>query len=262
MIQKDNFPRIIGHRGSAGTTPENTLLSFREAFEGGARAIEFDVVLTRDGVPVVFHDATLDRTTTGSGPIHEHTLAELKALDAGSWKLPTFTGEPIPTLEETLKLVREFDIIIDVELKPAPGRADATAKAAIEIIEEFWPGDCPTPLLSSFDPACLAVALDLKPYWPRLHLFDQYYEDWRMQIEKSQASFIGTTVSQPKQAIANFIDSGIPAYFYTVNAVKQAEILFRLGAAGLFTDYPAQMITHFSPLKASKTRLLRLGKRS
>jgi glycerophosphoryl diester phosphodiesterase len=99
---------IIGHRGAPRETPENTLASFRRAFELGADAIELDVRLSRDGAPIVMHDATLERTTDGADSVSQRTLAQLKRLDAGSWFDPKFRGERIPTLEEALALVRAY----------------------------------------------------------------------------------------------------------------------------------------------------------
>src|SRR4051812_14929099 len=83
-------PLIMGHRGAMGHAPENTMASFRKAVELGVEAIELDVHLTSDGKLVVIHDETLDRTTDGQGPVVAKTLAELKALDAGSWFKPEF----------------------------------------------------------------------------------------------------------------------------------------------------------------------------
>ncbi|MDB4897641.1 MAG: glycerophosphoryl diester phosphodiesterase, partial [Firmicutes bacterium] len=87
---RDGFPFISGHRGAAGYAPENTMAAFRKGWELGADLLELDVQLTRDGHVVVVHDPTLERTTNGQGMVHEHTLAELKELDAGSWYGPTF----------------------------------------------------------------------------------------------------------------------------------------------------------------------------
>src|SRR5882762_5874242 len=76
---------VVGHRGAMGYCPENTLASFERGLELGADWIELDVHLSRDGALVVIHDETVDRTTNGSGLVQEHTLAELKELDAGAW---------------------------------------------------------------------------------------------------------------------------------------------------------------------------------
>jgi glycerophosphoryl diester phosphodiesterase len=99
-------PLIIGHRGNPEAAPENTLASIVSAFAVGADFAEVDVRLSRDGVPVIFHDETLERTTNGHGALADHTLAELKALDAGAWKGAAFAGERIPTLREALQAAR------------------------------------------------------------------------------------------------------------------------------------------------------------
>src|SRR5687767_7844700 len=94
--------KIVGHRGAAGLAPENTLASFRRAWELGADIVELDVHLTTDGQVIALHDATLDRTTSGTGPVAVLTLAEVQSLDAGSQFAPEFAGERVPTLAEVL----------------------------------------------------------------------------------------------------------------------------------------------------------------
>lgn len=90
---------ILGHRGSKGTAPENTLISFKKALLTGCDGLELDVHLSKDGIPVVIHDETVDRTTNAKGLVSSFTLKELKQMDAGKWFNRTFQGEKIPTLE-------------------------------------------------------------------------------------------------------------------------------------------------------------------
>ena len=103
--------RIVGHRGACGVCPENTLPSIQRGYADGSFAVEMDVRLTGDGVPVLMHDSTLDRTTDGTGAVNSHTVAQLQALDAGSWFAPEFTGTRIPTLVEALAVVPPGGII-------------------------------------------------------------------------------------------------------------------------------------------------------
>jgi len=93
---------VIAHRGASSYAPENTSAAFDLALQMGARHLELDVHLSRDGHLVVIHDDTLDRTTNGTGAVVSQTLAELQALDAGSWFGESFAGERIPTLAEVL----------------------------------------------------------------------------------------------------------------------------------------------------------------
>ncbi|HEY4721683.1 MAG TPA: glycerophosphodiester phosphodiesterase family protein, partial [Anaerolineae bacterium] len=86
-------PAVIGHRGASAAAPENTLAAFNLAVLLGADAVELDAKLSKDDVPVVMHDPTVDRTTDGRGRVADLTLADLKKLDAGSWKDAKYTGE-------------------------------------------------------------------------------------------------------------------------------------------------------------------------
>jgi glycerophosphoryl diester phosphodiesterase len=121
----------IAHRGGAAYAPENTVAAIRTAALMGAKAVEFDVQLTLDREPVLFHDLELDRTTNGSGLVGLHTLAELRALDAGSWFGADYAGEPIPTLAEALAEVKAWGLTAVLELKP--GRVSPTGGAHLEI---------------------------------------------------------------------------------------------------------------------------------
>jgi len=112
-------PYVIGHRGASGYAPENTMVSFERALALRADAIELDVHPTRDGELVVIHDFTLDRTTSGTGPVAGHTLAEIQALDAGSWFGPAFASARVPALREVLAWARgRTKVVIEIKLGP------------------------------------------------------------------------------------------------------------------------------------------------
>jgi len=129
-----NSTLILGHRGASGEAPENTLAAFRLALEQGAEGFELDVTLSADGVPVVIHDDTIDRTTNGTGEVARLTLSELKKLDAGSWKSERYAGERIPTLEEVFL---EFGgrAVINVELKDDPSPDKRLAPHVVQLIQ-------------------------------------------------------------------------------------------------------------------------------
>ena len=139
---------VAAHRGFCAKYPENTMLAFREALKLGVDQIETDVRITGDGELVLIHDATVDRTTNGSGKVCDYTLSELKQLDAGH-------GEAIPTLGELLELVKDHPTLtLDIELKDYP-RGDwesvayRTCDRAIEMLEAYSFGDrC---VINSFD---------------------------------------------------------------------------------------------------------------
>lgn len=126
-------PLILGHRGSSASAPENTLAAFARAINDGADGIEFDVRLSRDGVPVVIHDATLKRTGREDRAVSSLTAAELQTIDVGSWfarrehLARSFAGEKLPLLTQVFELFSSNQKFLYVEMKCEPGEAEALA---------------------------------------------------------------------------------------------------------------------------------------
>lgn len=118
---------LCAHRGAMSTHPENTIPALEEAVRLGAHMIEFDIQLTKDGALVLMHDATIDRTTNGKGKVADHTLAELKLLDAGSKMSEKFAGTRIPTFEEALAVFPK-NVWLNCHLKGGADVGAATAK--------------------------------------------------------------------------------------------------------------------------------------
>src|SRR5437867_11693182 len=126
------LPSIIGHRGAADYAPENTLEGIREAARRGARWVEFDTKLTGDGVVILMHDDTLDRTTNGRGAVAGTAFHDIGLLDAGSWFGPAWRGVRVPRLADVLALLVELDMQANIEIKPCTGREVETAQAVVE----------------------------------------------------------------------------------------------------------------------------------
>ena len=126
----DSVMRGVNHRGFSAATPENTLPAYRMSRLEGFTYAETDVHFTADGVPVCIHDATVDRTSNGSGSVKEMTLAQLRELDFGTWKGERFSGTGIPTLEEFLGLCQSIGLIPYIELK-AGNSSDITGVVAL-----------------------------------------------------------------------------------------------------------------------------------
>lgn len=141
-LSPDNI-YVAAHRGWSSRYPENTMEAFRAALSLNVDQLETDVRITRDGELVLIHDVKVDRTTNGTGPVSDYTLAELKQLDAGSWKGPEFTGCRIPTLLEFMELVKDVPgITLDIELKeyPTEGREElsySVARRVLSIIDQY-----------------------------------------------------------------------------------------------------------------------------
>jgi glycerophosphoryl diester phosphodiesterase len=135
--EKFEPPWFIAHRGYRARYPENTLVAFQAALDAGVQMIELDVALSRDRKLVVIHDATLERTTNGEGAVKEHTLAQLKQLDAGGWFHPRFAGEHLPELSEVLDLA-DGQVLINIEIKPHAYEPhhppDAVERQTVELV--------------------------------------------------------------------------------------------------------------------------------
>ncbi|MBD2578954.1 glycerophosphodiester phosphodiesterase family protein [Oscillatoria sp. FACHB-1406] len=125
---------IVAHRGYSAIAPENTLAAFAAAMEGGANAIEFDVRLCADNVPILIHDATVNRTTDGTGNVRDLTLEQLKQLDAGLWFSDRFIGERIPTLAETLDFLQDTPASVCAEIKDGDDWSSEDIERLIETI--------------------------------------------------------------------------------------------------------------------------------
>ena len=129
-------PLVIAHRGVSGQAPENTKLAVERAIDIGADLVEVDVRLTKDGVPVLIHSAQLEHTTTGRGPVADHTLEEIQGLDAGVWRGPEFAGERVPSLQEVLDLTKgRVPLNLDFQT------SDAVAPSVAMVRESGLTGD-------------------------------------------------------------------------------------------------------------------------
>ena len=125
---------VVAHRGLAPGYPENTLLAFRHALSLGVDFIEVDLRMTKDGIPVIIHDDTVDRTTDGQGGVETFTLSEIKKLDAGSLVGPEFAGTRIPTLEETLALVTSLGGKLLLDIKSS---SDLDCEKVVRLVERY-----------------------------------------------------------------------------------------------------------------------------
>ncbi|RAU23093.1 glycerophosphodiester phosphodiesterase [Paramagnetospirillum kuznetsovii] len=233
------LPPVIGHRGACGVAPENTLASFRRAAALGAAMVEFDVRLSADGHPVVFHDDDLDRTSTGTGPVAAQGLDRIKTLDAGSWFGPDFAGESVPTLDEVLRLCLDLGLGINMEIKPDAGREGETGRVALDHALALWPDNRPLPLISSFAWDCLEVARATAPEWPRGLLVGAIPADWRSHAERYGCKAIHADHRDLDAGrVAEVTSSGLCVLAYTVNDARREEALRGMGVSSVFTDFP------------------------
>jgi glycerophosphoryl diester phosphodiesterase len=233
------LPRVVGHRGAAGLAPENTLEGLGEAARLGARAVEFDVKLSADGVAVLMHDDTLDRTTDGRGPAAAASARALCRLDAGAWFGAAWRGARVPTLAEALDLVLARRLQADIEIKPSPGREVETALAVVAEIDRRWPRRRRPPLLTSFSRLALAAARGAAPDRPRGLLVWERPEDWERAARDLDCGWVLVADRFVTRAWAAAIRrAGFGLGIYTVNKPRRAATLLRWGAQAIVTDRP------------------------
>ena len=252
-----NFPLWVAHRGAGQLAPENTLAAFRLGASFGYRAFECDVKLSRDGVPLLLHDATLDRTTPERGAAGNRDWAELSRMDAGGWHGRAYAGEPIPSLAAIACYVQRNRFALNVELKPTPGQERATGLAVGAACERLWSGTAGAAgaagaasplLLSSFRPDALQGARESAPTIPRALLLDALWPGW---FEMAQALGCVAVVSHHELMDAGLIKqlhgAGLRALCYTVNEVEDVQRLLGLSIDGIITD----AVDKFSPAGAT-----------
>jgi glycerophosphoryl diester phosphodiesterase len=174
-------PRIIAHRCGGALAPENTLAGLRLAARLGCGGVEFDAMLAADGVPVLIHDETLERTTTGRGRVAALDSATLIRLDAGIRHHPAFAVEPLPTLDEALRLCAALGLWANVEIKPAAGQEAETGRVVARHAAAATGGL----LLSSFSSLALRAAAEEADCLPRALLVEAIPADWRRRMAET-----------------------------------------------------------------------------
>jgi glycerophosphoryl diester phosphodiesterase len=212
----------IGHRGIMGVEPENTLRSFVAAEAAGLDVIELDLHLSKDGALVVMHDTDVDRTTDGSGPIAGHTLAQLRALDAGR-------GERVPVFEEVLDAVRTP---LQAEIKDvAAARSLAAVMHARDLV--------PRVEVLSFHDAALAEVSELVPGVRTALVASRYGLD---VVDRATAVGAGTLVLNIRRLTLELVERARTADLriigWVVNTPEHLGLARALGLDGATTDYP------------------------
>jgi glycerophosphoryl diester phosphodiesterase len=217
-------PLILGHRGAPLEAPENTLAAFRLAVEQGADGVELDVQRSRDGVPVVIHDETLERTAGVAGAVADLSWAELARLGG---------GEAVPSLERALEWAADAGAWVNVEIK-APGVEEATLAAVARA------GMRRRVIVSSFDPGIVRRVGVLAP---DVHLY-LLSEEWEDTLPRRAAECgargvcLGVDAATPV-ALRRLAAESLPVVVWTVNDADRMRALLRGGVAGLITNRPA-----------------------
>ncbi len=217
--------------------------AFRRAREDGALWVETDVKLTYDGVPILMHDETLDRTTNGKGFVANINWSNLSQLDAGSWFDVAYENERVPMLSDLVRFVAAESLRLNLELKPCPGRTRATVMVALIELSKIWPEKAPPPLISSFDVEALIIAANLQPECPRGLLLDEWREDWAELSKRCEAYSLHLKAdSLTRDRVTTLKESGKAVLAYVVNEPARVKELLQWGVSAVFSDDPATVL--------------------
>lgn len=238
------IPPIIAHRGASAYAPENTLAAFSRAAQMGMHWLEFDVMLSADKVPIIFHDDDLDRTTNGHGAVGHHTYAELQQLDAGSWFDPRFSNERIPSLAETVEFLSKNGMAANVEIKPLPGQDKSTVSRALDIILPHFSQPNPAILFSSFSVESLIYLRECLPTAYLGLLLHEWIEGWEDIAESLNCVSVHVFEEILTQESAKKIKKKQKLLLsYTVNNAERAKELYSWGVDAVFSDAPDRILS-------------------
>jgi glycerophosphoryl diester phosphodiesterase len=215
-------PLILGHRGAPFDAPENTLRSFARALEHGADGVELDIRRSRDGVPVVIHDETLDRTTPARGRVADHAWSALERLTTGA----------LPSLQQAAAWASSAGAWLNVEIK-APGAEAAT----LDVLRETRLLD--RTFLSSFHAEVVAEVGRLAPEARRYLLTDAWDEAAQQAVAESGAQGVCLKVDAATPLTLEVLrNDGLPVVVWTVDAPARIRELLIAGVAGIITNRP------------------------
>jgi glycerophosphoryl diester phosphodiesterase len=243
-------PLIYAHRGGAALRPENTIAAFDHGLACGAEGLEFDVHLSRDGMVVIHHDDTLERTTNGRGPLAALTASELAALDAGyHFEDEDDTGFPfrgqgigVPTLREVLRRYPEVRLII--ELKAGGGQLaqrvvdEVRAAGAVDrvAVGSFYPEAIDA--VRRYEPAIATGAVKEETRWALYRAWIGLGIGATPYREFQVPEWAGYTPIVTRRFVAAAHRAGIPVKVWTVNGADDMRRLVAIGVDALITDRP------------------------
>lgn len=233
LLDPDAHP-VIAHRGASGPYPENTLLAFAKGLEQGADAIELDVRVTADGVPIVLHDATLERTTNGAGPAARVSLAEVRRLDAGR-------GERVPTLADVLARFPSTPLVVEIKEARAARPALAVLRqhgAEQHVVVGAFRRTALRPFFGT-EFARSPVRAEVALFWAGSRLGRAWRSGGYRAFSVPERSGRLRVVDGPFLAAAR--RARVPVHVWTVDDPSQAARLRRLGVCGIITNYPERM---------------------
>ena len=239
-LQRHGEVGIVSHRGASAAGPENTLASARVAIEQGVDFVEVDMQTTRDGVPVLMHDPSVDRTTNGSGNVARLTLAEVRALDAGSSYSPEYAGEPVPTLDEFIDLIVPAPVSALIEFKGHWTREEV--EGAVDLLREHHL--LHRVVLQSFELHVLEMLHDYAPEYARMLLtrsLDTQALEHALTYRVSAIGARAKLYDEAPDTVTMFRELGMGVLVYTLNTEDAWAEAAQRGNDLIITDDPVAL---------------------
>jgi len=241
------WPLVVAHRGASGQAPENTRLAIERAMDIGIDMVEVDVRVTKDSVPVLMHQARLEHTTTGRGPLEDHTWEEIESLDAGAWRGPEFAGERVLSLAEVLDLTRgHVPLNLDVKTSAAVAPAVAAVREA---------GRTSDVVVSGCQEECFEImAAATREITTLLNLEDRPADVDPGEAEEvvhrgiALASELGAAGINLHYSLVDAVlvacasEEGLGVWAFTVDDEHRFAELIDMGVTGVMTNWPARML--------------------
>ncbi len=244
-------PLVVAHRGNSAVAPQNTLAAFEAAWRAGADLIELDVQLTRDGHVVVIHDDTVDATTDGTGTVTDLTLAEVRALDAGSWFSGAYAGQRVPTFAEVLDLlVRRpgTDLLLEIkgswstdQVRLVTGPITDAGLTDRVIGQSFWP-------------ETVAAIAEADPSMRRGLLVFEVPEDLLgrcAELGVMTCNPYGPLLVADPGLVGRLHEAGIRVMVWTLDEPEHWAAAVALGVDAIITDRPDRLAGYLAPRPAA-----------
>lgn len=240
-------PLVIGHRGNAGPAPANTLAGFQEAIALGLDMIEIDLQVTRDGEIVLVHDDTVDHTTDATGRVDSMTLAEIRQLDAGSWKSPEYRGERVPTLAETLEFTKDqIHLSLDLKDVRAIQRMAELVRDA-NMMDQVVVCGCDVPrakLVREVEPR-FAVVLNMDDTMCELAKADplQFIRAYPAHAAENQMAALNMQHGYITPELVRTAHlRGLPVWAWTVDELSDIRRLIQAGVDAIYSNWPKRVL--------------------
>ncbi|MCC6274909.1 MAG: glycerophosphodiester phosphodiesterase [Leptospiraceae bacterium] len=247
--------KVIAHRGYSSHYPENTMLAFQRAIDVKADMIELDATLTSDFIPIVIHDDTLKRTTSGKGKVRNVSYNVIREFDAGSWFHRDYRGEKVPLLQDVLAHIASSPVSLNIEIKAESHDKRVSEKniesQIIPLLRNYKILD--KTIVSSFEPDVLKRMRKLSDKVKLGFIFDRkkgnISDPFQFAKEINAYSVHLQKRLIQKETIQKAIAADLKLYVFTVNKESDMEKMLKLGVDGMFTDYPERLLKLLSERK-------------